>query len=265
MRCAQGLSDMPASPPDGPLGVRDSSSAAAAQGVAARARVRLLQKLGAEAMGAFALVFVGCGAIVTDERHGGIVTHVGVALAFGFAIAVMIHAVGHVSGAHFNPAVTVAFAALGRFPWRHVPPYVGSQVVGAVGAALALRLIHGAETGLGMTLPRGAAAPALAMEVVLTALLMFVIAAVATDARAVGELAGIAIGGTVAMAALAGGPVSGASLNPARSLGPALAAGVLDRQWLYVLGPVGGALLGGFAYRLVRCSTEDERPAGGCC
>ena len=227
--------------------------------------VGLAQKVGAEFVGTFALVFAGCGAIMVDALTNGGISHVGVALVFGLVITVMIYATGHISGAHFNPAVTLAFAGTGRFPWREVGPYLLGQIAAAVLAAAALRAILGPAASLGATLPAGVAMQSLALEVVLTFFLMFVIAAVATDSRAVGQMAGVAIGGTVALAAMFGGPISGASLNPARSLGPALVSGSVEHVWLYLLGPIVGAAAGAVVYDLIRCETETPGDAAGCC
>ncbi len=202
-------------------------------------------------VGTFALVFAGCGAIVVDAGGAGL-GPIGVALAFGLVVTIMVYATGHLSGAHLNPAVTLAFAAVGRFPLRQVPAYVAGQCLAALAAALLLALLFGAGTGLGTTLPTGSAAQSIAVEVTFTAFLMFVIMAVATDARATGAAAGIAIGGAVALAALVGGPISGASLNPARSLGPALVTGNLTQIWIYLLGPILGALVGGLTYKVLR-------------
>ena len=224
----------------------------------------LLQKVGAEMVGTFALVFAGCGAVVVNSTSGGTVSHVGVGITFGLVIAVMISATGHISGAHFNPAVTVAFAAVGRFPWRQVPAYVIGQMVAAILAAATLSAVFGSAANLGATMPAGAATQSLVLEVVLTFFLMFVITAVATDSRAVGQMAAWAIGGTVALAAIFGGPISGASMNPARSLGPALVSGHLDQLWIYFAGPVVGAALGAFVYGLIRCGGERQH-AAGCC
>ncbi len=174
---------------------------------------------------------------------------------------VMIYATGHISGAHFNPAVTVAFASSGRMPWREVPPYVGGQLAAALLAALALRLILGPVDMIGATIPAGPAAQSFALEIVMTFFLMFVIASVATDARAVDELAGVAIGGTVALEALFGGPISGASMNPARSLGPALVGGEYLHIWIYFAAPILGAVAGSKVYELVRCGGPAPRGA----
>lgn len=204
----------------------------------------------AEAVGTFALVFVGCGAIMVDAESGTL-GGVGVALAFGLVVMAMVYATGHVSGAHLNPAVTFAFAVRRRFPWARVPSYWVAQLVGAVTAALLLRSSLGDTAGVGATTPSGSAAQSFVWELVLTALLAFVVMAVATDTRAVGEAAAVAIGGTIALASLAGGPVSGASLNPARSLGPALASGVSTSLWVYIAAPLAGAALGALAYAFV--------------
>jgi aquaporin NIP len=211
----------------------------------------LARALAAEAIGTFALVFVGAGAIMVDADDGGL-GQVGIALAFGLVIMAMVYAVGHISGAHLNPAVTFAFALRRHFPRARVPAYWGAQVVGAVLAALLLRASLGDVADVGATMPSGSHGRAFLWEVVLTAILVFVIMSVATDVRAVGEAAAIAIGGTIALASLVGGPVSGASLNPARSLGPALASGVGDSLWLYLVAPLVGAAFGGVAYELVR-------------
>ena len=216
-------------------------------------RPDLLRRSCAEGLAAFALVFAGCGAIVTDAARDGALGATGVAAVFGLIIMVMIYATGHLSGAHINPAVTIAFTLTRHFPIRDAVAYVGAQLAGATaGALLLLAAWSDAPAKLGATVPSVAAGTALVYEIVLTALLMFVIVAVATDTRAVGAAAAIAIGGTVALDALFGGPLTGASMNPARSFGPALAAGEWRDFWVYVLGPVLGAALGAGAYQLVR-------------
>ena len=206
----------------------------------------------AEGIGAFALVFVGCGAIVIDQERGGSLGETGIAAAFGLVIMAMVYATGHVSGAHLNPAVTAAFVATRRFHAGEAGVYVGAQVAGAVAAAFLLdALWPGEPADLGATVPSVGVAAALGYEIVLTAFLMFVIVAVATDSRAVAAVAGVAIGGAVAMGSLVGGGATGASLNPARTLGPAIASGTWTDIWIYLVGPPLGALVGALAYASV--------------
>lgn len=223
----------------------------------------LLRKASADGIGTFALVFAGCGAVMVDAGGGGL-GHVGVCLVFGLVVGVMIFATGHVSGAHFNPAVTLAFALSGRFPWREVPAYLVAQFLAAALACLTLVVLVGDAASLGATVPAVPLARAFGIEVLLSFFLMFVITSVATDARAQGQLAAVAIGGTVALCALMGGPLTGASMNPARSLGPALVAGVAQGQWLYLVAPVIGAALGAFTYQAVACGPAENQ-VKGCC
>jgi MIP family channel proteins len=173
-------------------------------------------------------------------------------MTFGLIIMTMIYATGHISGAHFNPAVTAAFAVSRHFPWQQVPVYWAAQLAGAVLASLFLRLLFGNVAGLGSTVPAGSDGQAFALELALTFFLMFVIISVATDVRAVGQAAAIAIGGAVGLEAMFGGPISGASMNPARSLGPALVSGTWESQWLYVAAPLIGAVLGAITYQFIR-------------
>jgi MIP family channel proteins len=212
---------------------------------------RLLRMLVAEAIGTFALVFAGCGAIMVDATTHAL-GHVGVAITFGLVIMVMIYAVGHISGAHFNPAVTLAFACTRHFAWPRVPLYWAAQLAGATAAALVLRASLGDVAQVGATLPSGSDGQAFLWEAVLTFFLMFVIMAVATDTRAVGEAAAIAIGATVGLDAMFGGPISGASMNPARSLGPAIAAGDLSSIWVYLAAPIAGGVAGALTYQFLR-------------
>jgi MIP family channel proteins len=221
-------------------------------------RPTLARRAAAESIGVFALVFAGCGAIVTEATHPGSLGTVGVALVFGLIIMVMVYATGHLSGAHLNPAVTLAFVATRHFPRAEAAAYVAAQVAGALVAAALLAAIWPSQPAdLGATLPTVGIGSAFVYEVVLSAFLMFVIMAVATDTRAVGAAAAIAIGGTVGLDALFGGPITGASMNPARSLGPALVSGEMRDLWLYLVAPPLGAALGALAYQLVR----GEHPA----
>jgi MIP family channel proteins len=205
----------------------------------------------AEFVGTFTLVFAGCGAIMVDAKTHAL-GHIGVAISFGLVIMAMIYAVGHISGAHFNPAVTFAFSLSRHFPWSRAFGYWAAQIAGALTAAALLRGSLGNVADTGATLPAGSQGQSFLWELVLTFFLMFVIMAVATDTRAVGEAAAIAIGGTVGLDAMFGGPVSGASMNAARSIGPAVVSGNLHALWLYILAPILGASLGALTYQLIR-------------
>src|SRR3954464_4988866 len=229
-------------------------------------RPGLLRRSVAEGLAAFALVFAGCGAVVTNATHQNTLGSVGIALVFGLVIMVMVYATGHLSGAHINPAVTIAFTLTRHFPGRDAVAYIGAQLAGATaGALLLLAVWTDKPAKLGATVPSVAAGSAFAYEVVLTAFLMFVIVAVATDTRAVGAAAAIAIGGTVGLDALFGGPVTGASMNPARSFGPALVSGTWPVLWVCVAGPAAGAAVGAVASQLIRgqpapAEAEPVRP-----
>ena len=220
------------------------------------ARPTLARRCLAEGLATFALVFAGCGAIVLDSERGGSLGATGVAAAFGLVIMAMIYATGHLSGAHLNPAVSVAFGASRHFPWREAAAYVPAQLAGAVAGAALLRIVwHGTPADLGATVPSVGSGSAIVYEAVMTGFLMFVIMAVATDTRAIGAAAAIAIGGTVALDSLFGGGVTGASMNPARSFGPALVAGEWRQFWIYLAGPLLGAFAAAWAYELVRTPT----------
>jgi aquaporin Z len=217
-----------------------------------------MRKLAAEFFGTFALIFAGTGAIVVNDVTGGTVSHVGVALTFGLVVLALIYAVGDVSGAHLNPAVTLGFFAARRFPASSVVPYIGSQCLGALLASFCLWLLFPAHATLGATLPRGEAMQSFCLEVFLTCLLMFVILSVSTGAKEKGITAGIAVGAVIGFEALFAGPISGASMNPARSLAPAIVSLHLEYLWVYLTAPVLGAGLA-----ILGCRCVHEKPC--CC
>jgi aquaporin NIP len=198
------------------------------------------------------LVFFGPGSAVISAYRDGAITLEGIAAANGVIVMAMIYSVGHISGAHFNPAVTIAFSLFRHFQPRDIAPYIAAQCAGAILGAVLLWALFGAAIDSGVTGPTGTDAQAFGMEVVLTFALMFVITAVATDSRALGQSAAIAIGATVFIDVLIGGPISGGSMNPARSLGPAVVAGELSNYWIYLFAPIIGAVLGALAYTGVR-------------
>jgi aquaporin NIP len=200
-----------------------------------------VRRLLAEAVGTFALVFCGTGAVVIDAVTGGVVTHVGVALTFGLVVMAMIYAVGDISGAHLNPAVTAGFVLAGRMPRSRAWGYMGAQVAGALAASALLRVLFVDSPTLGETVPLGAAWRSCVLEAVLTFFLMLVILRVSTGPKEKGITAALAIGGVVGLEAMFAGPISGASMNPARSLAPALVGMRLGELWVYLVGPVLGA------------------------
>ena len=200
-----------------------------------------MRRLAAEVFGTFALVFAGTGAVVVNDTHGA-VTHVGVALTFGLVVLAMIYTLGDVSGAHLNPAVTLGFFAARRFECRWVAPYIAAQALGAGLASGSLRLMFPDHPTLGATLPAGSAGQSFVMEIILTLILMFVVLSVSTGAKEKGITAGIAVGSVIALEALFAGPVCGASMNPVRSLAPAVVSGHLEHLWVYLTAPVLGAV-----------------------
>jgi aquaporin Z len=216
-----------------------------------------MKKYGAEFIGTFALVFAGTGAIIINDVSGGAVTHVGVALTFGLVVLAMIYAVGDVSGAHLNPAVTLGFFAARRLHRKMVLPYIISQLIGALVASALLRGLFPRHPTLGVTTPAGAASQSLILEIILTTLLMFVILNVSTGPKERGTTAGIAVGAVIALEALFAGPICGASMNPARSFAPALVSQHFADLWIYLVAPTTGALLAVIGCRCVR----EE----GCC
>jgi aquaporin Z len=216
-----------------------------------------MRKLAAELLGTFCLVFAGAGAITIDGVRGGAIGHVGIALTFGLVVLALIYAVGDVSGAHLNPAVTLGFFVARRFEARWVVPYLAAQGLGAMLASLLLRCLFPTHGTLGATQPAGDPWQSFALELILTWFLMFVILSVATGAKEKGVMAGVAIGAVIALEALFAGPISGASMNPARSLGPALVSGRLEDLWIYLTAPVLGACLA-----VPACMCVQEK---GCC
>ena len=202
----------------------------------------LHKKLIAEFTGTFFMILFGCGSIIVNQLTGAI-SHLGVAIVWGIVVAVMISATGHISMAHFNPAVTIAFAATGHFPKKEVLPYIISQIIGALLACAALFIIFEQPETYGASQPSGSLIQSFVLELFLTASLMFVIIAVATDQTAPGPIAPIMIGATVALNALWAGPISGASMNPARSIAPAIVSGDLKNLWIYLVAPIIGSTL----------------------
>ena len=216
-----------------------------------------MKKYAAEFFGTFCLVFAGTAAIVVNDTSGGVVSHAGIAAVFGLVVLAMIYTVGDVSGAHLNPAVTLGFFAAGRLGFPMVLPYILSQTLGAASASAVLRLLFPQHATLGATMPAGSAMQSFVLEIILTLILMWVILSVSTGAKEKGITAGIAVGSVIAFEALFAGPISGASMNPARSLGPALFAMKLDSLWIYLSAPCIGAVL---AVLVCRCVREP-----GCC
>ena len=215
-----------------------------------------MKKYIAEAIGTFAMVFCGTGAIIINEVSGGAVTHVGIALTFGLIVLAMIYSLGDVSGAHINPAVTIAFAIARRFPLKEILPYILAQLSGALIASVVLKVLFAQNELLGTTLPSGSEWQTFILEFILTFFLMFVIMNVSTGAKEKGVTAGIAIASVVGLEAMFAGPICGASMNPARSLAPALVSGHLESLWIYILAPVVGAIAGVMAFNLIQTKSN---------
>lgn len=214
----------------------------------------LIRRLVAELIGTFLLVFCGTGAIIAGVESGGGIGPFAYIFGFGFTLIFIVYAIGHISGAHVNPAVTLGLALSGRFAMSEVPYYWGSQVVGGLLASLTLRLIYGNASGLGVTQvsPEFSVINGFVLEVILSAILVFVVHAVATDKRAPSAAAGLAIGGALLVIQIVGGPVSGGSVNPARSLAPALVSGTFNDLWIYLIAPFIGAVIGALGYEFIR-------------
>jgi aquaporin NIP len=207
-----------------------------------------MRKYIAELIGTFALVFCGTGAIIINQESGGAITHVGIAITFGLIVTTMIYTIGDISGAHLNPAVTIAFLIAKEFPIKEVLPYIISQGIGAILASFILHVLFPVNIMLGATMPAGSDMQSFILEVILTFLLMFVILHVAKGSKEQGLFAGLAIGSVVLLEAMFAGPICGASMNPIRSLAPAIVSGHLSHIWIYLLAPVLGAILAVFTW-----------------
>lgn len=222
--------------------------------------IPFIQKVIAEVLGTYFLIFAGCAAVVVDLDSNNAVSHAGVSIVWGLVVMVMVYSVGHISGAHFNPAVTIAFATCKRFPWKQVPAYLAAQILGSTLASGTLRLIFsGTQNHFAGTLPTGSDLQSFVLEFVITFYLMFVISGVATDNRAIGELAGLAVGSTVLLNVMFAGPISGASMNPARSLGPAIVSSQYKGIWIYLVAPTCGAIAGAWVYNIIRFTDKPLR------
>lgn len=197
----------------------------------------------AEFLGTYILVFAGTGAVIANDSHGNALTHVGIAIVFGLVVMTMIYAIGDLSGAHINPAVSIGFWFLKLFPGKDLVFYIIAQVSGAIAASATLKWFYPTHESLGSTLPAVTDLKAFVMEVLLSFFLMFTIVHVCQGAKEKGLMAGIAIGGMVGLEAMFGGPITGASMNPARSIGPGLLSGQGMQLWVYIAGPIVGVLL----------------------
>ena len=209
------------------------------------------RKLLSEFLGTYILVFAGTGAIIVETLTGSL-GHIGIALTFGMVVIAMIYSFGHISGAHLNPAVTISFAVMNEFNWNEVLPYILAQLSGAILSSLTLLLMFGNIANLGATLPKFGEAQTFVMEFILTFILMLVISLSAVHSKAVKSFAGISIGFTVGLEAMFGGPISGASMNPARSIAPAIVSGNIDSLWIYVLATILGAVSSVFIYKILK-------------
>ena len=217
-----------------------------------------MKKYLAEILGTFALVFCGTGAIIINQEAAGAITHVGIAFTFGLIVMVMIYALGPISGAHFNPAVTIAFTIAKTFPVKEILPYVISQGAGAFGASLTLKFLFPTNEFLGSTLPAGSDMQSFILEFILTFFLMLVIIQVATGSKEQGMFAGLAIGSTVLLEAMFAGPICGASMNPIRSISPAVVSGHLEHLWIYIAAPIIGASLAITVWTVLKTNTKTN-------
>ncbi|XP_061347404.1 aquaporin NIP2-1-like [Gastrolobium bilobum] len=215
------------------------------------------RKVFAETIGTYLLVFVSSGSAALNAIDENRVSKLAASLAGGFIVTVMIYAIGHISGAHMNPAVSIAFATVRHFPWIQVPFYIAAQLTGAISASYTLRALLDPAKQLGETTPSGSDIQALIMEMVSTFTMVFLATAVSTDTKAIGELAGVAVGSSVSIASIVAGPISGGSMNPARTLGPAIASASYKGLWVYIVGPITGALLGAWSHTVIQ---EKDKP-----
>ena len=217
-----------------------------------------MRKYLAEIIGTFALVFCGTGAIIINQESGGSITHVGIAITFGLIVAAMIYSIGDISGAHLNPAVTLAFYVAKEFPLKEILPYILSQALGAFFASLTLNYLFPANELLGSTLPTGSAMQSFVLELILTFILMFVILHVAKGSKEQGMFAGLAIGSVVLLEAMFAGPICGASMNPIRSIAPAVVSGHIEHLWVYIFAPITGAILAVFAWIVLKPKAQKN-------
>ncbi len=215
-------------------------------------KILAMQRYISELIGTFAMVFCGTGAIIINDLNEGIVSHLGIALTFGLIVMAMIYSIGEISGAHINPAVTIGFWASGRLYKKEVMPYILAQIIGATIASFLLHLLFKDHDTLGATIPANTIMQSFILELILTFILMFVIMKVSTGSKETGALAGITIGSVVALEAIFAGPISGASMNPARSIAPAIISGHLNYLWLYICAPIIGALLAVLSCRVIK-------------
>ncbi|KAI5684362.1 hypothetical protein M9H77_05590 [Catharanthus roseus] len=240
-------------------GIKSSRQSDGSGCLSSAAVVVTMQKAIAEIIGTYFVIFAGCGSVAVNKIYGN-VTFPGICITWGLIVMAMIYTVGHISGAHFNPAVTITSAVFRRFPWKEVPLYIICQLLGSILASLTLVLIFEINTqSFFGTLPAGSCGQSLAMEIIISFLLMFVISGTGTDDRAIGELGGIVVGMTITLNVFVGGPVSGASMNPARSIGPALVRGEFKGLWVYIIGPIIGTVAGASVYNLMRYTDKPLR------
>ncbi len=207
-----------------------------------------MRKYVAEIIGTFAMVFCGTGAIIINQESNGAITHLGIAITFGLIVTAMIYSFGNISGAHLNPAVTIAFCIAKEFPTKDIVPYILSQSIGAFIASFTLHILFPNNQSLGLTLPAGSTSQSFILEMILTFLLMLIILQVAKGSKEQGMFAGLIIGFVVLLEALFAGPICGASMNPIRSIAPAIVSGNLGYLWIYIFAPVLGAILAVFAW-----------------